>query len=74
MIMRFMIVSAQGSSVSPDGSPGNNMQVLDMIDAPNAEEAIEVFKEDNIHFKEAGFTEFLCIPLSVERIINFIFE
>jgi len=71
--MRFMIVSPQGRSLSPAGGAGGNMQILDMIEAPNAEEAIEVFKEDNVHLKEAGFTELMCIQMSDERFVNFMF-
>ena len=71
--MRFMIVSLQGSSISPNGGAGGNMQILDMIEAPSAEEAIEVFKEDNGHFKESGFTEFICVHMSDEKFMNFTF-
>jgi len=71
--MRFMIVSVQGSSLSPSGGAGGKMQILDMIESPNAEEAIEVFKEDNRHFAESGFTEFICIRMSDERFVNFTF-
>jgi hypothetical protein len=47
------------------------MQILDMIEAPNSEEAIEVFKEDNGHLRESGFTEFICIQMSDEKFLNF---
>jgi len=47
------------------------MQILDMIEAPNSEEAIEVFKEDNGRLRESGFTEFICIQMSDEKFLNF---
>ena len=73
VIMRFMIVSVQGSSVSPNGGAGGNMQILDMIEAPSAEEAIEVFKEDNGHLRESGFTDLICVQMSDEKFIDFTF-
>ena len=47
------------------------MQILDMIEAPNAKEAIEVFKEDNEHLAGSGFTEFICIQMSDEKFVDF---
>lgn len=69
--MRFMIVSSQGKSLSPDGGPAGMMQVLDFIEAPSASDAIDVFKEDNLPYMDSGFTEFLCVPLSEDGIVRF---
>ena len=57
--------------MTPNSSPSSNMQILDFIEAPSAEDAMEMFKEDNEGCKEAGFTEFFCIPLSVEEFKRF---
>lgn len=69
--MRFMILSSQGRSVSPDGGPAGTMQVLDFIEAPSVSDAVAVFKEDNIQYMDSGFTEFLCVPLSEDSIVRF---
>lgn len=71
--MRFMIASYQGLTNAPDGSPLSNMQVLDMIEAPTAEDAIQLFKEDNGWMSEAGFSELFCIELSSKPFRDFSF-
>lgn len=53
--MRFAITSADGRTV------------LDMIEAPTAEDAIEVFKEDN-----DAVGRFFCIALTDDPFTEFI--
>ena len=72
--MRFMIVSYQGNTSAPDGTPTKNMQVLDMMEAPTAEDAIEMFKEDNPWMSGYGFRELFCIELSEKQFISFAFD
>jgi len=58
-----MILSLQGSSSAPDGTRSGIMQVLDMIEAPSAMDAMRTFEEDS-RAREQGFTEFICVQFT----------
>jgi hypothetical protein len=72
--MRFIISSYQGVTLAPDGSRTNGMQVLDMVEAPTAEDAIEMFREDNPWIVGSGFKEMFCVELSGRPFISFVLD
>jgi len=69
-----MISSYQGVTLAPDGSRTSNMQVLDMIEAPTADDAMNMFREDNPWLSGSGFKELFCIELSERPFISFVFD
>jgi hypothetical protein len=61
--MRYAIITTEGTTISPDGSEVENVQVLAFIDADNRFSAISKFKDLYSHsVEDLGFTEYSCFP------------
>ena len=61
--MRYAMITTEGTTVSPNGSEVENVQVLAFIDADNRFSAISKFKDLYSQAAEdLGFTEYSCFP------------
>jgi hypothetical protein len=61
--MRYAIITAEGTTASPNGSEVENVQVLAFIDAPDMFSAMSKFKDlYSQSVEDQGFTEYSCFP------------
>lgn len=61
--MRYAIITTEGTTISPNGSDVENVQVLAFVDAADSFSAMLKFKELYSQATEnLGFTEYSCFP------------
>lgn len=61
--MRYAIITAEGSTISPNGNNVENVQVLAFIDATDSSSAMSKFEESYSQvIEDLGFKEYTCFP------------